>query len=968
MSDPAPPTPLPALRSSPFTARDHELSQLVQALRARPAVIEIEGEAGVGKSRLLAELLAHPAARTKRVLAGRCHPLRDPFPLGAVVDALRALRERRTLPTLSPVTGALLPLLPEIAHLLPSQPAPLADSRAARHQLYRAVHELLSALGPCVLALEDLHWADEMTRELLGFLTASLPEDVALVVTYRPEDLPPSAPLRGALTRVGAEVARVHLVLAPFDVAGVAAFVAAVLGAPSVSEEFAAHVRTLTAGIAFAVEEFLRLLHGRADLVHEDGRWLRRLIDEVQVPPAVRDMVLQRAGWLSGHGQVVLEAAAVLGRDATQAALEAATGLSSRSVATALAEAFTAALLSEGRGGAVEFRHALAAQAVYEAIPTPQRRRLHLEAAHAVERTAPDALGRLAHHYQHANEAAAWARCAEAAADASLELGDDAGAAAFLASALESAALTELDRGRVAGKLGMASLHCLAHDDAIPVVRGVLGSPHIPADIAAELRLSLGWLQFQAGCASDAFASVRAAVSHLGHAPGLQARAMSTLAMPWVEDGSIEQHLEWLDRAIVTAGSSSDAAVRTAVMIDRAYLLLSIGHPEADAAVDEVPWQAQSIEQQRQLTRGRLNLAEACFHLGRDRDARRFHAEGSRLCEELRYERLKVGFETLRLRLDWAAGEWSGLEQRARLLAGQDRTPTDTAEVDFVSGSLALARGQLATAESSFTRAVDGARRTGTFPLYAVAAAALALIAHARGDLQTAHSWAERCLAPSRAKGVWVWAAEAMPTVVEVELARGGAAAAEDVVEEFAAGMHGRRVPAADAALAYCRGLLDGAHCRWQAAAAELRRAAERWRALPRPRHAARAEEALACCLLEAGDPAGGELLRAALHCYGRIGASRDADRVRWRLRGHGLATTYRGGRRGYGPALSPREREVAGLVAAGHSDREIAGVLFVSPRTASNHVGSILRKLGLASRHELTATMLEAIRKPTIE
>ncbi|EHN77540.1 LuxR family transcriptional regulator fused with ATPase domain, partial [Streptomyces coelicoflavus ZG0656] len=119
---------------------------------------------------------------------------------------------------------------------------------------------------------------------------------------------------------------------------------------------------------------------------------------------------------------------------------------------------------------------------------------------------------------------------------------------------------------------------------------------------------------------------------------------------------------------------------------------------------------------------------------------------------------------------------------------------------------------------------------------------------------------------------------------------------------------------------------------------------------------AARAGEAAAREALVLGDPDTVPDMGAVAEEFAALGATRDAARCRRVLRGTGVVTPSRRGRRGYGDALSPREREVARLVSLGHTNREIADVLFLSPRTIEQHVAKVLRKLGVSSRADVPA------------
>src|SRR5690606_39768102 len=125
------------------------------------------------------ELRGRVAGSRPRPVVGSCRRVRDPFPLGPVIEAVGQLREPLTGATLSPVAGALRPLLPELADLLPPTPEPVGDRRAERHRVFRALVETLRTAGPTVLVLEDLHWADDHTPDFLAYLLADPPPELS---------------------------------------------------------------------------------------------------------------------------------------------------------------------------------------------------------------------------------------------------------------------------------------------------------------------------------------------------------------------------------------------------------------------------------------------------------------------------------------------------------------------------------------------------------------------------------------------------------------------------------------------------------------------------------------------------------------------------------------------------------------------------------------------------------------------
>ena len=169
-----------------LVGRSDELRTLVDVVNRPPSIAIVEGEAGIGKTRLVHELLTCDPHRERWTVWGACQPVREPFPYGPVIEALRGAGAR--LPTsvrLNPVIGALRPLLTELAPRLPALPEPLGDAEAERHRVFRAFADLLTACGPTLLVLEDLHWADGNTLELVRFLMSRPYSGLSIVVTCR---------------------------------------------------------------------------------------------------------------------------------------------------------------------------------------------------------------------------------------------------------------------------------------------------------------------------------------------------------------------------------------------------------------------------------------------------------------------------------------------------------------------------------------------------------------------------------------------------------------------------------------------------------------------------------------------------------------------------------------------------------------------------------------------------------------
>jgi len=931
---------------------------LIEAALTPPAVVVIDGEAGVGKTRLVQEFLDRPEVAGRCALVGHCQPLREPLPFGPVLDALRGAASVRLARELGSVAGALRPLLPELSALPPAL-EPLGSTRAERHRNFRAVVEVLDALGPAVCVLEDVHWSDELTGDLLRYLVSELPEQLCLVLTCRPEDLSSSSALVDLTARVHAGIARRRIRLLPLSPGEVRELATSILAIDDVSPEFALDLHERTLGLPFAIEEVVKLLADHQDLVRRGGRRAQRLLDELDVPVAVHDFTLGRLARLSADAQRVTRAAAVVESPASVELLRRVSGLPSRRAVAALAEALAHGLLREDDDGRLAIRHTLAQRVVYEAIETPARRLFHLSAAEGIEEGDDESsVAQIAHHFKHAGRPKQWLRFVEEAADLAVSLGNDSAACDLLTEALGHPGISAAARARLAVKLGRAALGCLDHGQALTVLRRVVDEGGLPVGVRGEVRLHVGLLlDNQAGQASVGLAEIARSVPELRHRPGLAARAMSALAVPMAMTGHVTEHLAWMHQALDAAERAGDPTLKTAVLVNRATVLMHVGDPQAPRAVLEVPGHADSAEARRQLVRANINLAHACTCTGQYEQAESFLGRARGQLADASDPYLAVAHESTSVLLDYLRGRWSGLSGRTEQLlrAGED-APLVVAEVELVLGLLFVAQGHILGAKSHLDAAHTVGSTGGSVPVVAAAEGGLARLAFASGDVEVAAQRALAGLELVAGKGVWVWAAELAPAAVRALVASERRPEAVRVVSALATGLRGRNAPAARAALGTCRAHLAAAPAREaERAARAFRRAELMWASLPRPYEAAQCREARAEALLTSGaEDRGKEALFSALEAYTAIGAAWDGARVRRSLREHGVMRPWRGGRKGYGSALSPREREVLGLAATGRTNREIAAELVLSPRTVESHLAKGMRKLGVRSRRAL--------------
>ncbi|GAA3369823.1 LuxR family transcriptional regulator [Streptomyces sannanensis] len=960
---------LPASAAPGLVGRERELAALRAALSDPPVVVLIEGEAGIGKSRLVQELLAAHAPARQRVLLATCPAVRQPFTLGPVVDAIRPATEDVARLGLSGLAGALRPLFPEWASALPPTPDPAEDAAAARHRLFRAIEEILERLEIGLLAVEDVHWADEATLEFLLFLASRPRQQVSLLVSYRPEEIAPDSLLLRLSSRQPAGAARLRLSLEPLDVPGTAALVSSMLGGERVSDEFATILHDRTDGLPLAVEESVRLMWNRADMTRRGDSWVRQRLSEIDVPPTVRDVVLERSARLGPAAQAALRAAAVLADPAPEEAVVevmAPEGDPASRLA-GLAEAVGSGLLREDQRGLVSYRHKLACRAVYETIPVPQRRAMHLRAAHVLEDTTPSPVAQLARHFREAGDTTAWCRYTEQSADLALASGDDATAVTLLHELLTNAGLPPADVVRLTGKV---PFHLLSGHERY---RELMDALHLALDTggptpseAAEIRFHVARLLQQMEEFEQSRIEMERALPDLGHDPAKSVRAMMFLGLPYGTTTPAAEHLRWL-RRVAQVPVSIAPVDRLNIRVGRASGLLLLGEEEGWAEAALIADDASTAAERQQITVGHQNVGHMALIWGRYPEARRALTLAAGLADTYQYQKLRRKGQVTLAQLDWLTGAWDGLADRAQSLAGDEELlqPVSRLAPAVVTGLLYAARGDQDRADECLRRVLEQADRHGGAEHSVEPAGALARLRLGAGRVDDVLRLTDGPIRFLERKGTWIWATELAPVRAEALLMAGRIDEAGDLVDAFAAGVRGRRAPGPHAALSTCRAIL-AQHQDDPLSAAELfARAADAWQGLPQPYDALLSRERQARCLLRADQSdAALSLLTETFQGLSTLGARGDAERVMHTLRASGVGVkrpSWHGGRRSYGDQLSPRELDVVRLLVGGRTNREIAGALILSPKTVARHVETAMRKLEVSSRTALAVKVVEA-------
>lgn len=387
-----------------------ELERLLeQASQGQGQLALLSGEAGIGKSRLAAEVKRKAGAAGAWVLQGQCD---EQDRVVAYAPLLEMLRAHLNDPAAEDVSQRLGPVATTIARLFPEldlpiteaevSPAPDQEKRLLHHGLTRYL-QLLASRRPLLLIIEDLHWCDDATLEFLLYLIRTLPaHPILLLLTYRSDEI--SAGLGRFIAAVERQRFAVELHLPALTMVQVNMMVRAIFDqAQPVRGDFLQAVTGLTEGNPFFIEEVLKALLAVGDIFYGATAWDRRPVAELRIPRTISDAVQRRAANLSVPAQQLLSLAAVAGRRFDVAVLQVVTHQDDGTLLAALKELVAAQLIVEAETDAFSFRHALTQQALYSNLLGRERQSMHRTLAHAIAQRYAGKLDahvpELAHHY-----------------------------------------------------------------------------------------------------------------------------------------------------------------------------------------------------------------------------------------------------------------------------------------------------------------------------------------------------------------------------------------------------------------------------------------------------------------------------------------------------------------------------------------------------------------------------------------
>lgn len=381
----APPAPsYPLSVADPCIGRDEILGAMFALLPDRagpdsPRLLLLSGEQGVGKTRLLAELSRYVREMGVQFLAGGCYEQEGHLPYGAIHDALldwaRTQPETELRDLLQGPGRELVRILPELEPLAPAGPG---DGQRLR--LFSGVARLLQAIcqvGPLVLALDDIHWADEGTLQLLHFLVRQPALDrILLVATHRPEETGVDAVL-ASFERT------VRITVEPLGQTAFASLLSSRLTSPC-HPDLVAALYERSEGNPFFGLQIVQLLEQEERLVLGSDGWQLKFPAPVDLPPEVRETVMRRLRRAGPEARKLLMLGAVLGREFEHRAIDALWDGDPESLFASLEASMQARVLVETDRGYI-FHHPLLREVAYQRMPVQLRRWLHVRTGLALE-------------------------------------------------------------------------------------------------------------------------------------------------------------------------------------------------------------------------------------------------------------------------------------------------------------------------------------------------------------------------------------------------------------------------------------------------------------------------------------------------------------------------------------------------------------------------------------------------------
>jgi DNA-binding CsgD family transcriptional regulator/tetratricopeptide (TPR) repeat protein len=997
---------MPKPDEAPLVGRSAELALLSrtidEASKGAGRSVFLVGEGGIGKTRLAAAAAEYAAKRGWNVAIGRSYPVESGVPYALFSDALLPLVRRLEPSALAVLTrgGAA-----ELGYLFPGLAASGERQRASAgadpselkaRLLWNFTQFLgrLAAKQPLFIVLENLQWADASSLELLHFVARQIEtQRIVLVGTYNEAERDLNPVLRSTEQSLLSLRSLTVQKLAPLQPADVDDVIQQTFGVDKNStRQFSAMLYEWTRGNPFFVEETLKTLVDSGALAQRNGRWAGWDMETLQLPSTVRDVVKGRVDRLSPNARKLANLAAVIGTRAGHDTLANIAGMSESDMIASFDELLAQRVLEEtGSLDAIsyDFTHPLLQQVIYAELGQARARTLHASVAEALETVYADRAAEhadeLALHFARAHSLPLGRKAVTylyAAGRGAIERYANREAANYLAAALDhldnDPTIDDAPREEILSTLARTrqrlgeydaaiSLWMRARDDAV-----ARGEKRTVADIEHRMGLARYW----SGKYADALAHYEAGLSHASASGDrtiiVRLRLAKAIAL---------QDLGRLTEAKAEVESALDAAAEGGVHNDsllsrahRALLLLytwtgplelarehgtkALAHAEA-AGQRMLEW---TTHWGMALLAGVSGDASAFLdHLG----------ASDRLAEQMHSPLLPLWSAELLVQYHSSTGDWDAaieIAERTITLAKSLNQRMLLPRLYVWSGLIYLWRGADDRAKEYFDEAwkLAGAERAGSLegageraldvPSIVPAHLGMASYYIAKGEFKKAVDIGEAGLAIADRTGYLVWALQwLLPTIGDAALSGGEFTTAATHLARMRrdAGRLNHRL-----GLAYadaCEGLLARFRDHDPVRGIELMQSSvAQLEALPFAPQAARIRRRLAGAFVEIGDREEAmRQLRKAHDVFARLGATVELEGTREEMRELGLRPPPKSVTSG-AAGLTGREMEIARMVAARKSNKEIGGALQISARTVSTHLSNIFTKLSVGSRGEL--------------
>ena len=931
--------------------REAEIQALGEALdrvaAGGPAIVLVEGEAGIGKTRLLAEVLGDAAGRGMRVAAGRAEELERTRPFGVLAAAFGCTRSSPD-PRRAAIAGLLA--APGAGDL---GPITVTSDPGLRFRVVDAFTDLVEELalsGPVMVGLDDLQWADPSSLLTVGALARRLTGlPVGVIGCVRP--FPRSAELdrlAGALEAAGAR----HLTLHPLTGEAVTGLVAQAVAAepgPRLLAEVAG-----AAGNPLFITELLGALVQEEAIAAAGGR---AEVAQTVLPPTLRLTILRRVSFLPEPTLQALRSASILGSGFSLIDLATVTGRAAVELSVVLGEAIRARVL-EDDGARLRFRHDLIRDAIYEDLAGSVRRALHREAGQRLAQAGAPALQVAEHLARGATtgdtEAVTWlARAAREAAPRSPDVAAD-----LLGQAAGLIAPGDPGRDGLLAEQASSLMWAGRITDAETACRSLLGRDH-DQSVEGSVRICLGHALLAEGQARDGMRELERACQSplLTGAERASAQAWASMAHLVLAD---------LDGAAAAAAQARPVAVAARDPLATSVAMATLAHVserrgdlgDALQIIDDAVMLAD--ESPRRLGhRFPIHSFRGHILISLDRldEARTTIETGRRISEELGIRWALAHYHAVRALERFLAGHWDDAVAEIETDTGLAGVPGESyAHLLLRRGVLSLIR--LHRNDLPGARDAVGAapgELPGTGPGYRTdwSAWTQALLLEADGELAQAFAVLADCWDRCARSGLTLEYPVIGPDLVRLALAAGEVARARDVAAAVTGVASCNEVPWITGAALRCQGLADND-------ADILHAAVDAYARGPRPVELAlTCEDAGAAFARRGNVDRAGQLLDQAITIYERLDAARDLARAEAGLRQMGVRrgrhVTHRRAQSGW-ESLTPSERAVVELVAEGLSNPQIGQRLYVSRRTVQTHLAHVFAKLHITSRTQLAA------------